>query len=127
MSCPSVASLPQSHQHETGVLISVCNQTTTLSVSGRLVHGVPSVGFAHEAFAHAVTPRTKTVVLNLACLVKIDAAGLGFLAFAEATARSGCFRLILSNTPGFVLELLQITRLDTVLTLEGETRKVAAP
>jgi anti-anti-sigma factor len=63
----------------------------------------------------------RTIVLDLARVTAIDAAGLGLLMFLHTRAASrGCELKLCAPSPQ-VASVLALTRLDTVLTLDSAT------
>jgi anti-anti-sigma factor len=99
----------------TGVAITVTPRTTTITVWGRVVCGVRSADFVLEAVRRAAGRDTRLISINLRNVYKIDAAGIGLLAFAYSIGTSAGIRLQLENTPHFIVELLKVCHLDRLL------------
>ncbi len=86
-------------------------QVTLLRCYGRLVHGDGA-----EALLHAVMSQDENhIVIDLSGVEAIDAAGLGVLVELEnwVTSRDGTIQLL--NPSQRVREVLETTRLDSVL------------
>jgi len=101
--------------HKISIAISICGDATHFTVGGRLIHGAESRGLLMEAFARSSRRKTRKIVIDLGGVQKMDAAGLGFLAFACKEARRRGAQFQVENTPGFISDLFRITGLDTVL------------
>jgi len=94
--------------------------TAALRCSGRIVFGT---GICILRDAVMCEADKRIVLLDLAGVEAIDAAGLGLLAFLHAMGYAVGFTLQLVNPIRRVRELLELTRLDSVLeiTLSDET------
>ena len=69
-----------------------------------------------EAIAKLREEGANKILLNLAGVSFIDSSGLGELASAYAGVKKSGGQLNLMNIPARILDLLRITKLDTVLT-----------
>jgi anti-anti-sigma factor len=101
--------------HKIRIAISMCGHATHLIVGGHLIHGAESEGFVMEAFARSFRRETRTIVVDLGDVQKMDAAGLGFLAFVCDEVRRAGAQLLVENAPGFVRGMFRIVGLDRVL------------
>jgi len=99
----------------TCVAITVTRRATTITVWGRVVCGVRSADFVLEAVRRAAGRDTRVISINLRNVYKIDAAGIGVLAFAYSIATSAGIRLQLENTPDPIVELLKVCHLHRLL------------
>ena len=86
--------------------------TTTLHCFGRIVAGAEA-----ESLKDAVAQEAdkRLVVVDLAGVDVIDARGLGLLVFLQTLGYALGFELEFANPTGRVGELLDLTRLDSVL------------
>ena len=85
-----------------------------IDLAGRIVLNDGSAG-VREAIAKLREEGASKILLNLADVV-IDSSGLGELASAYANTSKAGGQLKLVNIPARILDLLRITKLDTVLT-----------
>jgi len=115
MRLPANGSPATTWSRYTCVAITVTHRTTTITVWGRVVCGVRSADFVLEAVCRAAGRDTRVVSIDLRSVYKIDAAGIGVLAFAYSIARSAGIRLQLEHTPHFIVELLKVCHLDALL------------
>jgi anti-anti-sigma regulatory factor len=99
----------------TCVGIAVTRRATTITVRGRVVCGVRSADFLLEAVRRAAGRDTRVISIDLRNVYKIDAAGIGVLAFAYSIATSAGIRLQLEHTPHFIVGLLKVCHLDGLL------------
>lgn len=90
--------------------------TVTLRCLGRIVAGAETellqdvvVGLADK----------RLITLDLAAVERIDAAGLGLLAFLQALGYAVGYELQLANPAPRVREVLELSRLDSVLEVFG--------
>jgi len=94
---------------------------TVVECRGRMTAG-PELSFLRTALIN-VLKHERRLVLNLDGLQTIDAAGLGVLATAAATARERNSYVALCCTPQNIRRLLGTTKLDSVLKLyESEAK-----
>jgi len=94
---------------------------TVVECRGRMTAG-PELSFLRTALIN-VLKHERRLVLNLDGLQTIDAAGLGVLATAAATARERNSYVALCCTPQNIRRLLGTTKLDSVLRLyESEAK-----
>jgi anti-sigma B factor antagonist len=84
-----------------------------LDPDGRLVFGEEDLQFRNE-IDKLLRARKNRVVLNLARLAEIDTTGLGTLLFALAKLRKEGGGLALVNLRSSHIELLELTKLETV-------------
>jgi anti-anti-sigma factor len=93
------------------VKLSTRRDTATVHCSGRIVRGEEAVLCA------AVTARVgkREIVVDLAEVSSVDAAGLGTFALLGWWSASQEVGLVLANPNSYVRNLLEITKLDTVL------------
>lgn len=115
MSTMEMSFSPTTRHHEISIWISARAGTTRVQVGGRVVHGAESVGLLLEALARSVYRDTRKVTVDLGNVYKMDAAGLGTLAFAYAEARRATARLEIENAPRFIRDMLRITGLTELL------------
>jgi anti-anti-sigma factor len=97
----------------TVITLSVVAGIAYLTIRGRLVLGEETVS-VHEAILR-IPPNFELLIVNVRDVEKIDAAGLSVLVFAYSTARSVGARFRLAAVPPRLVALLEITRLDTIL------------
>jgi len=88
-------------------------QTTILRCSGRIVF--PEADCLRTAVLQL--PRTRKLVLDLADVITIDAAGLGILVSLYHWAKKARTELRLMNVGSTVQSLLEMTRINTLLEL----------
>ena len=86
-------------------------QTTILRCSGRIIF--PEADCLGTAVLHL--PHTRKLVLDLADVITIDAAGLGALVSLHHWAKKVRTELKVMNVGSWVNSLLEITKLDTLL------------
>jgi anti-sigma B factor antagonist len=86
-----------------------------IDLAGRIVLNDGSAG-VREAIAKLREEGASKILLNLADVSFIDSSGLGELASAYANTSKAGGQLKLVNIPARILDLLRITKLDTVLT-----------
>lgn len=84
-----------------------------LDLDGRLVFGEEDLQFRNE-IDKLLRAGKNRVVLNLARLAEIDTTGLGTLLFALAKLRKEGGGLALVNLRSSHIELLELTKLETV-------------
>ena len=84
-----------------------------LDLDGRLVFGEEDLQFRNE-IDKLLRAGKNRVVLNLARLAEIDTTGLGTLLFALAKLRKAGGGLALVNLRSSHIELLELTKLETV-------------
>jgi anti-sigma B factor antagonist len=84
-----------------------------LDLDGRLVFGEEDLQFRNE-IDELVRSGKNRVALNLARLAEIDTTGLGTLLFALAKLRKEGGGLALVNLRSSHIELLELTKLETV-------------
>jgi anti-sigma B factor antagonist len=87
---------------------------TILDLSGRITLGDGSV-LLREAIRNLLVSGSAKVVLNLAEVSLIDSSGLGELVSAYTAARGASGGLKLLSPPPKILNMLQLTKLDTIL------------
>jgi len=85
--------------------------TTVIRCQGRIV-----VGEAYTVLRNAVLSQihTRTLVLDLAQVDRIDAGGLGVLLGLREWAHSNAIRLRLMNVMSQIEQVLELTKLDRV-------------
>jgi anti-anti-sigma factor len=90
--------------------------------SGRIVRGAEAI------LCLAVTSQVdkRTIVVDLADVRMVDAAGLGVFAMLAWWARAQEIELILANPNSYVRKLVEITKLDTVLQVCSDLEAQAA-
>ena len=86
--------------------------TTVLRLFGRIVAGREAESLKDAVAAEA---DKRLVVVDLAAVQAIDARGLGLLVFLQTLGYALGFELHLVNPTPRVLEVLDLTRLDSVL------------
>ncbi len=98
-----------------------------LDLSGRLVFGQGAPHSLQEAVREQVAQGSKHILINLRDVTQTDTGGLGaMVALLTTLAKSGC-TVRFCGANGSVLEVLQMTRLDTVLKAsEDEATAMAA-
>lgn len=99
--------------------------TTTVRCFGRIVAG-PEADSLQDAVACEADKRL--VMVDLAGVDKIDARGLGLLIFLQTLGYALGFELELMNPTARVREVLDLTRLDSVLEIsrpEGEGKLIS--
>lgn len=102
------------------------NGVMVVDLSGRLTLG-PEVELLREALLAAVDRGERRLLLNCAGLTYVDSAGVGELvsAYSAVVRRGGELKLLKPN--GRLRDVLEITRLDTLIPIcEDEEAAVAA-
>lgn len=94
------------------VNIQNAGDAVVLKCTGRVVAGEELAALKRTALCHQ---ESKTLILDLAKVEILDCAGLGLLAFLAGWSRVVGTRLIILNPGHRVLELLEMTNLDSVL------------
>ncbi len=79
---------------------------------------VRTVGLARTALHGAVEDATGDVVVDMAGVESIDAAGLGMITAMHLRCERGGLRLVLSNCPPQIRRVFAVTRLNRILHLE---------
>lgn len=79
-----------------------------------------------EKIQELVTQGHRNVVLNLANVSDLDSSGIGELVCAFTSLRDHGGELKLLNLTGKVLDLLQITKLDTVFDVKDDEASAVA-
>ena len=85
-----------------------------IDLTGRIVLNDGSAG-VREAIAKLRESGANKILLNLAAVSFMDSSGLGELASAYARITKDGGQLKLMNLPARIVDLLRITKLDTVL------------
>jgi anti-anti-sigma factor len=101
------------------VAIEKRDYTTTLRLRGRIVTGVPTKSLREVVYAQR---DARKVILDLAQVDLIDAAGLGALLEMRVWAQSHGIEFKLINVTRRVREVLAITRLDFVFGISPRDR-----
>jgi anti-anti-sigma factor len=102
------------------------NQTTVVHCSGRIDIGE---GLTRLREALISEMNSRVILLDLSRVTAIDAAGLGLLSFLHTRAVGrGCALKLVAPSPQ-VMNLLALTRLDSVLTIAtaAEARQLKQP
>jgi anti-anti-sigma factor len=102
------------------------NQTTVVHCSGRIDFG-EGLTRLREALISEMSSRV--ILLDLSRVTAIDAAGLGLLSFLHTRAAGrGCALKLVAPSPQ-VMNLLALTRLDSVLAIAtaAEARQLKQP
>ncbi len=102
------------------------NAVTVLDLNGQISLGEGSVQL-RDAIGSLIGKGTKNILLNLGEVDYIDSSGLGELVSALTTVRNqhGQFKLL--NPTKRIHDLLQVTKLDTVLDIkDDEARAIAS-
>jgi anti-sigma B factor antagonist len=89
-----------------------------LCLNGRLTLGAEDV-LLREEIAKAITAGKTRIVMDMEGVDKMDSAGLGTLLFARAELRKAGGGLALANLHPTHMELLVITKLETVFEAFG--------
>jgi anti-anti-sigma factor len=79
---------------------------------------VRSVGLARMALGGAVETATGDVVVDMAGVESIDAAGLGMITAMHLRCERGGMRLVLSNCRPQIRRVFAVTRLNRILHLD---------
>jgi anti-anti-sigma factor len=87
---------------------------------------VRTVGLARHALSDLVAAGTGDVVVDMAELESIDAAGLGMLTALHLRCERSGFRLLLLNCPRDIRRVLAVTRLNRILHVERERAALSA-
>jgi anti-anti-sigma factor len=101
------------------VTISIDSPGTVVSVSGRLA--ASTVAELRQVLLTAADCGHGDLIVDLAGVEVSDASGLGVLFGAHRLAARRDRRLVLRNVPPRMVRLLAATRLNRVLTIEGES------
>lgn len=99
------------------IIVERSTDTAILRCAGRIVTG-KEVDTLKDALVCQADKRV--VLLDLAGVEAIDAAGLGLLVFLQNLAYAAGFELQVTNPTRRVRELLELTRLDLVLAITSE-------
>ena len=99
------------------IIVERSTDTAILRCAGRIVTG-KEVDTLKNALVCQADKRV--VLLDLAGVEAIDAAGLGLLVFLQNLAYAAGFELQVTNPTRRVRELLELTRLDLVLAITSE-------
>lgn len=94
---------------------SISGDTAILDCEGKIVAG-DAISALGEAVHSQQNPR---IALDLSKVKVIDGAGLGLLVSLHKWANSSGKRLRLNNASWRVLDLLQLTRLDSILNISS--------
>ena len=94
---------------------------TILHCQGALVHGAPSTMLLHAGEKHS----TRQLILDLTGVDEVDASGLGALVGLQKWARATGVRVRLLNPSKYLLELLQLTKLERVFDIESAEQQTA--
>jgi anti-sigma B factor antagonist len=97
----------------------VIDGVTVVDLSGRLVLGTESSAF-RDALAEVSAGGAARILLNLKDLSFIDSSGLGELVAGHVNARHGGGALKIAAVPIRVLELLEMTGIDSVLDIHED-------
>lgn len=87
---------------------------TVLSLQGQVVNGQTETLRAAVLSSYAALPQVKTIKLDLARVITIDARGLGVLLELREQVQAKGIRLELINVTRQIRRLFEITHLDTV-------------
>ena len=101
------------------------NDTMLVFFNGWVVKGHRSE-FFHEALARATGPNVRNVIIDLGEVTKIDAAGLGLIAFYHAEHETRGIQQQLVRVPQRIQEILDITGLTRAFSKQLSSSKDAA-
>ena len=98
-----------------------------LDLGGRLVFGQGAPHILHELVAEQIAQGAKNILVNLRGVNYVDTGGLGAMVRVLATVTKHGGNLRFCEAQGTALEVLEMTRLDTVLkAAEAEAETIAA-
>jgi anti-sigma B factor antagonist len=95
------------------------NGIAILDLSGRITLGEGSVQL-REAIRELIAKNSNNILLNLEAVDLIDSSGVGELALALKATQNRGGELKLLNPTGKVLDLLQLTKLSTVIEIKND-------
>lgn len=101
------------------------DDTMLVLVTGLVVKGHRSEMF-REALARAAGPNVRKVMIDLGGVAKIDAAGIGLIAFYHAEHETRGIRQELVRVPLRIQEMLDITGLTRIFSKPASPEKDAA-
>jgi anti-anti-sigma factor len=93
----------------------VLNEVAHLTISGRVIHGLGTAAAMQRAIYRCAASHFRLLVIDLRRVEALDASGLSALVVAYLAAESVGASFRLGGVAPRLLELLKITRLDTIL------------
>ena len=93
----------------------VLNEVAYLTISGRVIHGLGIAAAMQRAIYKCAASHFRLLIVNLSRVEILDASGLSVLVVAYLAAQSVGAPFGLSAVPPRLVEILEITRLDTIL------------
>ena len=103
--------------HELRVDVTATNGTGVITVAGDI--DITSCRKLREELGRLMDDGVKTVVLDLASMEFVDSTGLDVLVGAQKRLRQRGGELVLRSPRPAAQKVLEITRLDTVFTIEA--------
>ena len=105
---------PKAPARDPGITIKIAvhGDTTTLIVTGRILHGPTGSDRLRKSFLDALCPATRAIIIDLSETEAIDASGLGILALAHREALSLGKSLSITNATACIQDLFRITGLS---------------
>jgi len=97
-----------------GIMIANSGDTTIVSLSGRIVCGIGSE-LLRETLARCASQSTRHVVVDLAGLTTLDAAGLGHLAYYYGQFQFAGIRMQVIHPRSWIKEMFRMTGLTRLL------------
>lgn len=104
----------------------VVSSTTSTMVKLGAHLDVRTVGMARETLYAALEQSSGDVVLDLANVESIDAAGLGMLTAIHLRCERSGHHLVLRNCPREIRRVLAVTRLNRILHLDRGHARLSA-
>ena len=103
----------------TGIMIATRGETTIVSISGWIVLGIGSE-LLRETLGRAASSSTRRIIVDVRNVTKLDAAGLGVIAFFHGTYRSARICLRVVEPSSLIEEMFRRARLTGLLAAAHE-------
>ena len=89
-------------------------EVTVIDLSGRITLGKES-GQIEAAILKALSEGSTRIVVNLKDVTYVDSTGIGIIAYCFGKVSQANARATVAGASGLVLEVFQLTRLDSVM------------
>lgn len=102
----------------------MATESSYLTCSGTIVCGKETTVFMETL--RELIRGSRSVVVDLGSVTRMDCSGLGALALAAGEARSRDKRLVLRRVPGCIRNMLRLTKLDSVIEIQEQAEAARA-
>lgn len=102
----------------------MATESSYLTCSGTIVCGKETTTFIETL--RELIRGSRSVVVDLGSVTRMDCSGLGALALAAGEARSQDKRLVLCRVPGCIRNMLRLTKLDSIMEIHEHAESACA-